>query len=381
MSKIKLLIVFFVLMLTFSCKEKETESPVTWSLTPSGEKIQLPLDDSTSNVSMGLEYFQSEKPLLFNSNRNNNSLQIYDLDGQTLVKEIRFEREGDQGTALGHFHVQSLDSIFIFPEMSPFIILTDTSGTIKSRIRFSLPEGYPMIFVHNSYYVSPPVVRGKELIVKVRLDGNPSSINQEALDGKKLLAAINLEDGSTRLLPFGFPKDYLSNGQKQFEFSVAGNHGKTVASYMGDHQVYFSNSENEPMQPKSAKSQYLDETMPTFPKDVDGRGFSAYFFAKSRYESLIHDPYRNVYYRFAYPTVVAETDEELRALRASPGPFVVMVLDEDLNVLAETKFDSGTYLPSNFFVGEKGLYLSLSHPDNPANQEDQFAFELIQLKE
>lgn len=135
------------------------------------------------------------------------------------------------------------------------------------------------------------------------------------------------------------------------------------------------------MQSKSAKSKYLDETMPTFPKDVDGRGFSEYFFAKSRYESLIHDPYRNVYYRFAFPTVPIESDEQLKALRTRPEGFIVMVLDEDFRVLTERKFEAGHYLPSNFFVGEKGLYLSLNHPDNPEMEEDQLAFELIRLEE
>lgn len=379
MFKIKSFAAVFILVFIFSCKEREPAVPVSWTLEPSGEKIQLPLDDSTANVSMGIEYFHDKKPLLFNSNPNTNSLQIYDLDGQSLLKEIRFERGGDQGVGVGHFHVQSLDSIFIFPEMRPFVILTDTSGVIKDRIRITLPEGYPMIFVHNSYYVSPPVVQGKELIVKVRIDGSPGSMNQETLDKKKLLAAINLEDGSTRLLPFGFPTDYLSNGQRQFEFSAAGLNGKTVVSFMGDHQVYFSNSENEPLQSKSVRSQYLDEAMPTFAKDVDGRGFSEYFFAKSRYESMIHDPYRNVFYRFAFPTVAVESDEELRALRSSPGAFVVMVLDEDLNILTEKRFEAGTYLPSNFFVGEKGLYLSLNHPDGPENKEDRLTFELIRL--
>jgi hypothetical protein len=378
MFKIKSLAAALIFILTFSCSEKKPPA-VSWSLEPSGEKIKLQLDDNTSNVSMSLEYFHGDKPLLFSSNWNTNSLQIYDLDAQALLKDIRFEQAGDQGVSVRHFHVHSLDSIFVFPEMSPFVILTDTSGTIKNRVRVELPEGYPMIFVHNTYYVSPPVVQNKELIVRVRFEGSPSTMSQEALDDKKLLASINLEDGSSRLLPFGFPADYLSGGQKQFEFSAAGVNGKTFVSYMGDHQVYFSNSVNEPMKSKSVKSQYLDETMPSFSKDVDGRGFSEYFFAKSRYESLIHDPYRDVFYRFAFPTVVVETDEELRALRSSPGAFVVMVLDKDLNILTEKRFDGGTYLPSNFFVGEKGLYLSLNHPNNPENKEDLMTFELIQL--
>lgn len=380
MSKINSIALCFALVFSFSCKEKEPAVPISWTLEPSGEKIAFPLDDQTPNISVGLEYFQGENALLFNSNWNTNSLQIYDANAQILLKEIQWEREGDQGVQVSHFHVQSLDSIFIFPERRPFIILTDTSGMIKNRLRFSLPDGYAMIFPHNSYYVTAPQIRGNELIVKARADGRLTDFTQAKLDSTSLFVAIHLETGATRMLPQGFPTDYLASGSKQLEFSVVNRPDRSVVSFMGDHRVYQSTPESPAWEAKEAPSQFLDATMPTLPKGVDGRGFNEYALAKSRYESLVFDPFRRVYYRFAFPTVEIKTDEELMALRTSPGAFVVMVLDEELNVLTERKFDAGTYLPSNFFVGEKGLYLSINHPDNPENKEDKLAFELIQLK-
>jgi len=58
----------------------------------------------------------------------------------------------------------------------------------------------------------------------------------------------------------------------------------------------------------------------------------------------------------------------------------VMVFDENLNLITERLFEGETYWPDNSFVGEKGLYLSINHPDNPENKEDQMSFELIELK-
>lgn len=66
-------------------------------------------------------------------------------------------------------------------------------------------------------------------------------------------------------------------------------------------------------------------------------------------------------------------------MRTTPGPFVVMDWDENGDTLTERRFEAGTYYPTNFFVGERGLYISINHPDNPENQEDELAFELIQL--
>lgn len=370
----------FTSLLMLACGKQEMAEETNWTLESSGEQITLPLDEQTPNLSMGISYFEAEKPLLFNVVWETNSLQIYDLKSKKLAKNLTFEREGDQGIELAYFHVHNLDSIFLFPVFGNQFVLTDTSGVIKDRIRYELPTGYPMLFVHNSYYVSPPQLKGGELIVKVRADGRPSQIDQATLDAVALAAAIDLETGAVRMLPFGFPKDYLLTGQKQLDYSLLSQVDRTLVSFMGDHRIYSSDSESFPLVPKEAKSQFLDEAMPTFSKDVDGRGINEYAFAKSRYESLVYDPYRKVYYRLAFPSLSLESDEQLKALRTSPGPFVVMVLDEELNVLTERRFEVGTYLPSNFFVGEKGLYLSLNHPDNPANQEDQFAFELIQLK-
>ncbi len=328
---------------------------------------------------MGISYFKASKPILFNMVWETNSLQIYDLEKLQIDRTMTYEQQGAQGMGFSAFHVHNLDSIFLFSERKQEIVLSDTSGMVKDRIRFTLPDGYPRVFVNNFFYSSPPQIKGKELIVKVRHDIRPSEITAEELSTRALLMAINMEDGTTRLLTHQFPSDYLADGQKQLEYSVISDGKRTLVSLMGDHSIYFADNENSPMAAKRVKSQFFEATMPTFPKDPGSKQFQAYFFAKSRYESLVHDPFRKVYYRFGFPTIEVESEDHLRALRDSPGPFVVMVLDEELNLLTEREFQAGEYLPNNFFVGERGLYLSINHPDNPENEEDKLSFELIQL--
>lgn len=380
-STLKIAIFFLFSGLVFSCQTQDAEKFKMVELSPTGELISLPLNDQTPNISVGLQYFQADKPLLFNANWNTNSIQIYDLGKQSLVKELSFEREGDQGIEVGYFHVVSLDSILIFPPFGNQFILTDTSGKVKNRIRFELPTGYSNLFVHNSYYISPPKVVGKELVAKLRADRRFSDFTQAQLDTIALAAAVNLESGSVSLLPQRFPKDYLSTGQKQLEYSIHHDGQQMTVSFLGDHRIYQYPANSADATSTQAKSQFLEEVMPSFAKDIDSRGFAEYSSAKSRYESLIFDSFRKVYYRFAFPTVTIENDDQLRALRTTPGDFVVMVLDERGEVLTERKFEGGIYYPSNYFVGEKGLYLSINHPENPKNVEDDFQFELIRLEE
>ncbi|MDF2156799.1 DUF4221 family protein [Algoriphagus sp. CAU 1675] len=376
---------FFFLLLfigfSFSCQKKEKE--LTWALTPSGEKISFPIDDQTPNISEGLQYFKGEKEYLFNVIWNLNSLQIYDFETGLKIKDLRFDNEGPNGVGpIFGFHVHSLDSIFLFnPPFTSTINLVNSDGEIQQRIDYQIPDEGGSAFVHNSYMISPPVIDGNLLAVNHRFGANIRLITGEELSSKAMGYQIDLTTGKTNFFNHFFPSDYLHTGQKVIDYSRAQGKDKIVYSLLGDHRLFHSSSYDTPIQFIDAKSTYLDDILPSFNADSSPEEFTRYSRASSRYGSILYDSYRNVYYRFGFPTIPIESDEQLNALRTNPGPFVVMVFDDELNLLTESLFEAGTYLPDNSFVGEKGLYLSLNHPDNPENEEDQLKFELITLEE
>lgn len=94
----------------------------------------------------------------------------------------------------------------------------------------------------------------------------------------------------------------------------------------------------------------------------------------------MYDKYRGVFYRFVFPKVKVENEEEISKLRRFPRKFVVMILDRDLNVLGETLMSENTYYPGNSFISKDGLFISISHPDNPVNKEDLMSFEVFTLE-
>ena len=71
---------------------------------------------------------------------------------------------------------------------------------------------------------------------------------------------------------------------------------------------------------------------------------------------------------------------ELSQLREAPKSFACNNLDKNLDVIYEVIFDDSRHIPNNVFVGEKGLYISSSHPDNPKNREDKMVFDLLQIQ-
>lgn len=57
--------------------------------------------------------------------------------------------------------------------------------------------------------------------------------------------------------------------------------------------------------------------------------------------------------------------------------FSIMILDENFNVLGETLFPAGKYIPALFFVNEKGLFLSVNNTSNPQMTDDKLVFQCL----
>ncbi|GAB3652009.1 hypothetical protein GCM10028791_21370 [Echinicola sediminis] len=343
--------------------------------------IALPLDAETPNISVGLAYYRTERPWLFNWNPKAHSLQMYDLDKENLFKEITFEREGEEGVGrIQGFHVHNLDSIFLFPQNKGEIFLTDTSGLVKNKISYDVPLYHTAAFVLTSYFASSPVIRDGKMMVKTHVDGDHKTVIGEELAERHLSYSIDLEDGKVRFLSHQYPEEYLKEGKKHFEASFAVSPSKMVYSLFADHKLYYTDSEGQELKAKEAPSRFIKGNFENYPLEGNRLESYSYFYGSPHYGSLLYDSYREVYYRFCYPKVDVKTEEEALKLRQYPKRFSIMILDKELNVLGETLFEEGKYYPDNAFITEWGLYLSINHADNPRNKEDYLGFDLFGLE-
>lgn len=365
----------FVFFLSVACKFSD-EKDNLFSLIPCKSILLFPVDSTTSTISTGLVSFEN---YLINVNWKTNSLQFYGLNSQRLEKELFFQYEGPQGVgSLFGIQVKSLDSIFLYPQISNLITLTDFSGKIKHRIEYKNPDTYTNAFVHNAYFLSPPLIKNNNLLVKTHVQGNYKAMTAEKLEMSKMAYRIDLSNGNVMLSELNYPEGYLDKGLKHFEPSLVFQPDFTVYSLFGDHRLFKENKDGI-IETFDGKSQFLDESLPLFPLNGERSDTQKYLMASSRYESLIYDNFREVYYRFAYPTLKIEKEEDLMALRENPGPFVIQVFDENLKLLTETYFEGGIYFPNNSFITEKGLYISANNPYNPQAEENAFRFELMEL--
>ncbi|MEX2594364.1 MAG: DUF4221 family protein [Anditalea sp.] len=364
------------------CSGHTEDLSVSKKLVDGNKNLTLKIDDQTPNFSFGLNYFHDTKPWLFSLNQQQNELQMYDINESKLFKKLTFEIEGDKGVGqIQGFHVHNLDSIFLFPNFTNTIYLTDTSQAKIQKITYEVPSMHTPAFVLMHSFASPPVIRGDQMIVKTRPEGNYRKMKNEELSTRHLTYSIHLNNGETVPIKHYHPDGYLSGGAKNFEFSFAASEDKMVYSFFADHHLYYSNSTESEIKAVSAPSNYLKEDFPNHPlSDVTFENLK-YTFASAHYGGIIYDQYRDVFYRFCFPEAEAKNQEEIMQLRGFPNTFSIMILDGELNVLGETLFDGGQYVPNNCFVAEEGLYISINHPDNPDNKEDFLSFALLTLEE
>lgn len=360
--------------------------PVTIStpqkLVSDGQLVSLQIDSQTSNVSDGLVAFSTDRDWLFNVNYTNNEIQLYDLNSKTLQKRMVFDVEGPEGVEyISGIHVQSLDSIFLFGYPMRNLQMTDTSGHIKANYKYDPPLGYTAAFVHNAHFNYTPILMENKLLVNTRFEANLREVTDDTLATKAFSYTIDLKSSEVDLLPITWPAGYNASGPKLLDFSMAATDKMLVYSLVADHNLYVADLNGNFIKRVDAKSQYVDQSFPSFNEGTDGFSAMKYVYASDRYERILYDKYRGVFYRFVFPKVEVQNEEEINKLRRFPRKFAVMILDKDLNVLGETLMPENTYYPGNSFVSKDGLFISISHPDNPKNEEDLMSFEVFKLEE
>lgn len=101
------------------------------------------------------------------------------------------------------------------------------------------------------------------------------------------------------------------------------------------------------------------------------------------YGHIVYDPYRKLYYRFAYPQteLVSKKENWYDLSQSGRNEFSIIVLDENLNVIGETMFPRDRFRSNLYFVCKDGFYISCNHYKNPGYTDDKLQFVKFELKE
>ncbi|MGW8121200.1 DUF4221 family protein [Roseivirga echinicomitans] len=392
-SVLKKVSVLCFILFTVSC-ENNLEYPLgkdpqyNIEILPIEGTLKLPVDSTTSNISSYLAYYHNrlnESAYLVSVNTFMNELQFFDLTTGQQSFSLPIEMNGNKGIdAVSAVDVINLDSIIVFPSQGNNIYIIDSSNQKFTNIDYQASLGYSNASPSMLFFSSNPYLEDQKLYVKTLFETNFRTISNTALSEIHLGYSVDLITGQVIDLPHFYPPDYFAEGMKHFDFSASITENGFVYSFFGDHDLYFSNNQDEKLRKVYGKSKYLDEDLPLFPADGDRLDRAMYLSIMDHYGNLIYDRYREVYYRFCYPSLeksqINEMKEVLDNLQ-NPRQFSIQIFDRELNIVGETLFERNKkYLPKNAFVGKERLYISTKHSENEENEENEFSFDLFKMK-
>jgi hypothetical protein len=200
-----------------------------------------------------------------------------------------------------------------------------------------------------------------------------------------LCVIIDTLNQSKYELPYHFPRliednEYLNVSGFVLYFSRIYNEKEFIYSFYYDENIHITSVNHQEIHKYKVKSKFINN-IKISKKKSNLYEMAKFDYGDPCYGNLLYDPYRKIYYRFAYPGVELENGPDyVNFTIFGRKKFSIIILDEDFNVIGETLFPEWVYCPTIMFVSRHGLYICNNHPMNPSFNEDVLSFECFNVK-
>ena len=379
-------------VLFFSCsKNKSIQDGVEhntlsygYDLVKKDKILAYELDDNTKYQFTALFLYKDRlgnEYLTFKNSKE--EIYFYDLNNEKFLFKTKIEREGPN-SILGPsgYHIEDLNNIYITSVALPTIFKIDTTGTIVQKIQYeTTSQGYHVTptFKSASFFYTPLVIIDSKLFI------TQSPWARSPVSTTPLCVVIDTVNHTQSAYPFFFPpliedSELFNSSLTAFIFSREFNGKEFVYSFYYDEDIYVASIDHKQVKKYKIISKYINKVQ------IGKRASDMLEGAKNDYGdpcygNLIYDPYRDVYYRLAYPKVELESGLNYVALTSQGRKkFSIIILDKNFNVIGETLFPEFIYNPSLMFVHKNGLYICNNHSMNPNFNEDVLSFQCFELK-
>jgi hypothetical protein len=314
-----------------------------------------------------------------------NKIHIYEMHTGNHYKTVNIAMEGPDG--IGHlagYYIKDFDEIYLNNAMLPFIARSDTSGHIFQKISFEkTDEGQMLVPIFTTGIFYTPLVIIKDTFY---LAQNHIMLKKEP-DTWPVSYYIDTIHGSVKTLPFCFPPILKADELRKVigsetMYSRCYDGSRFVYSFYFEEAITVASPDHSDVQKIPAKSKYIKQINPREKRPDD-----MFLGAKRQceapfYGNLIHDPYRNVYYRVAYPGTEMEELEGrtyIDIFTTGRKRFSIIILDKDFNIIGETLFPDYKYCSVSMFVEEEGLYIRSNHFMDPDFVDNKLMFTCFEL--
>ena len=365
---------YFFLLLLFSCETTEIDhKEKTFFPTK-----QISLDNTNSYYYSFLSQVIDNNNIIRRINKiSKQGIEIYTINSNHKQSSYLNDEEIRELKRPRGFYYLNKDSIFYFGVNK--LIITDIGHTIKHNVFLNKTDEYQPLILTN---LSPPFILKNTIYFTQIIDLPPGkTFNQK----NRILGYNYKKDSIFELNNTHLPSIYNEQCYitPDYEISYAMvNKDTLIINYPIDDNLYiYSIKEQKVIGKKNVKSRFKKAKVKGVDCDKkwDTKVYWKHHYNSYIYTSIIYDKYKNIYYRILK---LPKKDYDMNAKYNSLNiPFVITVLDKDLNIIAESKIlnEKNKYIIFDYYVNSEGLWISCNNPDNPEYNEDKLRFELFNL--
>lgn len=376
-----LILPLLLFCLLSSCKREKGEPQDNYTLEATENIKSFPLDSDVKYNPFYLWIFEENgKRYLSFLNYRTTQLHFYDFDTAKFLFKVTLDKEGSNGVVMPTgYYIKDFNNMYISSSAYFGLIKVDTTGTIVQKIAYGKTDtGYKILPSYNPSsrpYLPPIFIGNKVYITQKNLE--------RFCPAEKTPLSVAIDTVQKKYT--SLPLTYSILTEKQLESNVSSfsrtYDGKNfIYSFYVDEDILVTSIDHAEVKRIKAKSKYINT--PDEKLDFESESAPIKVLTLARYGDLIHDPYREVYYRFAYHKTELENNVNWWGkIVYGRKKFSVIILDKDFQIIGETLFPEAIYNSCVFFVEKEGLYISRDYQINYDQSEDFMTFELFKLVE
>lgn len=369
--------------LLFSCGEADRDE---YALVKSDRELVFELDRNVRNVTFSLFPYtdkDGEEYLTF-QNMDVNDILFYSMEDQKFRFKIVPEISGNNGVGLiGGYYIHNLDSLFLTVRGQTEIAIINRRAEVVDKLEYETSSDNQPLRPFSSYTsVYHPLVVEDSILYLFPKCNRWTTFSP-------MCVGLNMKTRETKRYPMNYPRFEGADNRAKLSGAVeiyvsrCFNGKEFVYSFYYDESIYITSINQERVERKPIKSRYLDKIV--FPDDygrtMDRQDGFKQICERSHYGSMRYDPYRDVYYRVAYPKTEIEPGvNTMELMQYGRKVFSIIIADNRFNVIGETLFPAYRYNPDMMFIREDGLYISASHPMSPDFSDDELRFHRFELR-
>lgn len=396
---IKLTLLFFIFQVVFfACRKQITSIPNETAHVPIEEPpsssayytlaatdtISISVDSLTTPVNWVKQIvIVNDETLLIDYNNKTHSLQIYSIDERKRKKTIPLLKDGpeaiDRVTGVCFVNEDSILLTTTSPKRK--VVLIDAKANLINQWEISDTLKYNNflydLYIYKNFEIT--YRRGKLTVsispyVPAELPAcyqYPYLVEYDLINRK-----VSANYGQ---FPFEADRIYL--------YSELPKHTQTplydIVHFSGSHDLFCYDIDTKELKRViRTKSKYLPKEFKTLDSKVIIDNLQEeeknFYVTQGRYDQLLYDPFRGLYYRFV------KNPMDYRNMDGKPQwepdfKYSVMILDPEFKLIDEIELPARVYNPSLAAITKEGLLISLNNPANQIIDEDHIYFTVFKL--